>query len=443
MKAKLAALLIVLSWESVAADFAASGVKISFDAAFELAWREAPSLQVARHRVDGADAQRQVGRATLLPQVSLFGQWSENELSYHGNAAFQDVSYPGERYGVQVRQALLNMSSLSEFRRLKVLYQRSEDELRVAEIELFSLLLENFLEILLVEATLNHLSTEYDALIQQQMQATALYEKKLLPVTQLLETQSRVESLAADLIDARGNLAIAKENLAQLVGDRGIEPLPATESIVLLSRFASIADLVEAALTNNPSVAVAESSVEAAQRALDREKGKWAPNVDVSYVYQQSDVGFDNLSSPKRDTSSVSLEVSYPLFEGGAGLARLRSAKVDLRVAEADLQAQKSAIEASARTAWVKFEATTERVVAAKNLIRTAETNTDAAKKALQSGTGRVSDVLLALAQNTRAERDLTAAKFQYVLSWVLLELAAGTEPEAIVPGLSFALHGS
>ena len=83
------------------------------------------------------------------------------------------------------------------------------------------------------------------------------------------------------------------------------------------------------------------------------------------------------------------------------------------------------------------------RGFAAKNLIRTAETNTEAAKKALQAGTGRVSDVLIALAQNTRAERDLTAAKFQYVMSWVLLELAAGTQPEVIVPRLSFALHGS
>ena len=56
MKAKLAALLIALSCESVAADFADSGVKVSFEKAFELAWREAPSLQIARHRVDGADA---------------------------------------------------------------------------------------------------------------------------------------------------------------------------------------------------------------------------------------------------------------------------------------------------------------------------------------------------------------------------------------------------
>ena len=127
--------------------------------------------------MDGADAQRQIGRATLLPQVSLFGQWSENELSYHGNTAFQDVSYPGERFGVQVRQALLNIPNLSEFRRLNVLYERSEDELRVVEIELFSLLLEDFLEILLAEATLNHLSTEYDALIEQQMQAL-LFTKK-------------------------------------------------------------------------------------------------------------------------------------------------------------------------------------------------------------------------------------------------------------------------
>ena len=43
-----------------------------------------------------------------------------------------------------------------------------------------------------------------------------------LPVTQLLETQTRADSIWADTVDAKGKALIARERLTQLVGRSGI-----------------------------------------------------------------------------------------------------------------------------------------------------------------------------------------------------------------------------
>ena len=81
-------------------------------------------------------------------------------------------------------------------------------------------------------------------------------------------------------------------------------------------------------------------------------------------------------------------------------------------------------------------------MLASRQAVITSETNLDATKKAVQAGTARLTDVLLALALKTRAQRDLTEARFQRAMSWLELELSTGADPVALAPRLSKALHG-
>ena len=114
---------------------------------------------------------------------------------------------------------------------------------------------------------------------------------------------------------------------------------------------------------------------------------------------------------------SYSISMRYPLFEGGGGSARLRGAWAEFYSAQQQLEAAKRAASGRARAAWVNLESATERVQATRQAVKTAETNLDASRKAVQAGTARVTDVLLALAQNTRAKRDLNEAGFS--AQWV------------------------
>ena len=51
------------------------------------------------------------------------------------------------------------------------------------------------------------------------------------------------------------------------------------------------------------------------------------------------------------------------------------------------------------------------------------------ASRRRRAGTARVSDVLLALARNTRTQRDLSEAKFQKAMAWLEVELATEATP--------------
>ena len=328
-----------------------------------------------------------------------------------------------------------------ELSRLDLVYQQSQEEFHVAERELISLLVQTYLKVLLAESELISYETELLALQTQQAESNALYKKKLVPVTDILEIQSRVDALVADVTMAVGEVAVAREELYQLTGQRNVDLVPVNDLVTLIASPGSIEEAAVAGVINSPAVSAAEKAVSAAQKGVDRERGSWIPQVDLTYVYQTADVGFDNLRTPSRDTSTVAIGFNYPLFEGGAKLARLRGARAEYSSAKIRLEAEKKRTESRARSAWLNSEATAKRVVAARKAVISAQTHLDASNKAMRLGTTTATEVLIALSQSTKANKDYLRARFQYIQGWVELELAIGTNPQHLALTLSEALH--
>ena len=315
--------------------------ELSLDEAFQLSIKNAPEIQLARLQIEGASAQKDEARSKLFPQASIFGQWSKNELSYETRlAGFSDNDYYGQRYGVSVRQALLAVSDGVELGRQNLLVQLSRDEFRLAEAQLLQEVLGAFLEILAADEEVSLLTSELAAVKTQLLESKALYAKKLLSVVEVLETENRRDTLRAELVMAEGQAKVAREALSILTGLRGGEPRDVYENISLLSRYGHPDDVVATAIASDPAVAAAETSVEVAEQAVLREKSRWIPDVSLIYNYQNSDVGFDNLSSPPRDTSTFAIDFRYPLFEGGAKFARVRGASAEYQSALTSLRAQ-------------------------------------------------------------------------------------------------------
>ena len=410
---------------------------------YQIARKTDPALAIARYRVEGADAKKDVAQGKMFPQISLFGEWSENEVRYEGTALNQIPSqlYPGERYGLQMRSPVFNVRSFREYERQNALVDQSEQELAVAETELLLSVTQAYLTVLLAEESVQQLQSEVTALERQLEEANALYERSLLPVTQVLETQTRVDSLRADAVNARGQAAIARERLTQLTGLRDVTLRPIQDRVALVTAIGNAEEAAVLAAEFDPATAAAQQAVNAARKGIDREKGSWWPEIDFVYSTQYSDVGFDNLTSPPRTSESISLSMRYPLFEGGAGAARLRGAWAEFYSAQQQLEAARRQASSRARAAWLNLETATERVEAARQAVKTAAVNVDASRKSVKAGTARVTDVLLALAQSTRAQRNLSEARAQRALGWLELEIATGSDPFALAPRFSGALH--
>lgn len=436
------ALQLVLSVSPLMANPSSTSDAMSLEAVYLLAVEQAPSLAIARYRLESAEAQSAEARGAVLPQLSLFGEWSENTVTYEGPLAalYGEQDYPGERYGFQVRQTLFNMSRFREIQRRDSLYDRTESDLAQVEIELLARVTDAYLTVLISEDTVKQFQVESEALTGQLEEAEALYARALTPLTQVLETRTRSETVRADLIEAEGEAAIAKERLTELIGVRNFDLMEVSKDVVLPVTVATVDQAVVEALRNSPAVAAAKEEVVAAEFGVKREKGSWWPEVSLIFNHQYSDVGFDNLTAPPRNTESVSISVSYPLLQGGAGAARIRGAWAEYYVAKQELEGTQREVETQTRSAWVRLSAANKRVKAAQQALESADVNVLATRKSVRAGTARVTDVLFALAQRTRAQRDRFLAEQQRVMAWLELELVTGSAPQGIAAMLSDAL---
>ena len=259
---------------------APSSAALSLEAAYQLA-TDQRVLAIAQYRVDSAEAQMAEARGAVLPQLSLFGEWSENNLRYDGalGALYDDQDYPGERYGFQARQTLFNMSQFRELQRRDALFDRSGSDLAQAEIELLAQVTDAYITVLVADNTVSQFQVESEALEKQLAEAQALYSRALIPLTQVLETQTRSETVKADLIEAEGGAAIARERLTELIGVRDFELMDIAEEVSLTARMVTAEQAVAEALLNSPAVAAAEDSADAAEFGIKREQGSWLPEV--------------------------------------------------------------------------------------------------------------------------------------------------------------------
>ena len=439
---RILALIFVVSLTAFASSVRAENYK--FLELYELAREKDPSLGFFRSQLDGARAQRDVSRGQMFPQLSVFGDWSENKVRYENTELGQipTQEYPGERYGLQLKAPLFSMRAWREYERRSALVGQSQEELVFAETELLGSLVKAYLEVLLADETSLALDAELVALQAEVTQAEALFDRSLIPVTAVLEAKTRLDALSADVIEASGQAQIAREALVQIVGIRNIEPSAVASKILLSTPISSPDSAAELALKFDSNVASKEEAVLAARKGIAREKGSWLPEVDFLYTSQYSDVGFDNLVSPPRSSESYSISFRYPIFEGGSGSARLRGAWAEFYAAQHKLEEARRSAVGRARAAWLGLDAATERVSATQVALKTAEINLEAASKAVKLGSARVSDVLLALAQRTRAKRTLNKARFERAMAWLELELAIGSDPGALAPQFSTALHG-
>ncbi len=437
-------LLLALSFLAAFSSSASGSValkQVSFLEAHDLAKNYAPELSIAQYDLERASANSSIAMGRILPQVGMFGQWSSNNLDYEQGALFPDQSYPGKRYGIQLTQALLRASDGLEVARLKALTELSAEQLAVAENKLLSSLIEAFLGVLLAQSQKSAADSEVAAVIQREAEASALYEKQLLPVTQLFETRSRLHTVKADATSADVNAEIALEKLSLFTGQR-VMPKSILPTFSLFSTISSADDAATLAVSYSDRISAAEKALRAAELAVSRERATWIPNVDVSISYQHSDIGFDNLSAPARNTSIVSVGFNYPLFEGGARFARIQKAKAELGASRVKLEAEIRESVTRAKAGWLNLKGLEERLTSARSAFEAAQANVDATTEAVRAGIATFSDSLMTLAQRTAAETTYNEAKFLYVMGWVELQLAVGTNPDIIVPKLSQVLHG-
>jgi len=233
-------------------------------------------------------------------------------------------------------------------------------------------------------------------------------------------TQARLEVLRQDLA-----LKVARLQLGRRVGRDGAVDAQVTDSMLPPDLHYTDEQLIKLALEQAPQYREARALTRSASYALKGTKGGYLPTFNLTGGFTEYDSRFPPSG---QGVGSVSLVVSWPLWDRGQREIAVQQAKTNLNVARAvsaDLERAAARDVTQAAEAYrISHEAvnlTQLQLVAAQETFRVQELR-------YKSGANTILDLLEAQFQLTRAESEAVQSIYALYLSLAGLEAITGQQ---------------
>lgn len=384
---------------------------------------EDPRILAAYARAQADKDRQREALGGLLPQISAntsFGRSTRDD----DNAR---TSYDTERYSLNLTQHLYNKTAWENYQKFKSLARQGESEAEDVHAEATVDLAQRYFVALAAEDELELVMAERRATQRNLDRIKALYEKQMAMITDVLDLQARVDALAASELEARNQVEISRQELAELVGRPVKENLSRIrEDTQLRTPSESLDVWIERAIANNPALKSRESALAAANAALRGGKGGHYPSLSLSLSAIRSDAGFDNNQATRYDNYTASIGVQVPIYSGGATSARARALYGDMTSAEQELESMRRQVVKETTSAYLTANSSVERIRASYNALGSAEKSTIAAERGFQFGVVNAVDVLTSVQNEFKARRDLLKAQYDFITNLLVLNRWSG-----------------
>ncbi len=256
----------------------------------------------------------------------------------------------------------------------------------------------------------------HEAMVEQQIAVGALAPAARL---QAALASSRA---ARDRATADARRQVAERVLSALTGLPESEPLELPEAAPLPWPDAEAA--TAAALDHRPELRAAALQVEMAKTARAAHLAGWAPIIQGRFTESYSqNTGF----AGRNWLWNAGIQLSWPLWDGGARLADTRDAGSQLHIAEANLSRLRDDTRTEVVRAWQEHQRATAALVAVAREVELATENLRIAELSLSVGNATFQDVEDARLGLIAAQLGQAQERMNLHLAHTALRLVTGT----------------
>ncbi len=410
---------------------------LSLQQAFQNALRTDPSILAAEQALLAGREKGVQGDALLMPQVSLgasvtgisshaYSNWPEPAAAL---VAPDSSGHVGEA-AIKVLQPLYNATYSASKQQLRSQTAGAEIRWTAAVRDLCKRVAESYLAVLSAQENLRVSQAEEATLAEQRERAQARFEVGSGRVTDLQEAQARHDGTVAKLIGARSALALRQAQFQSLTGASAqgladlarVSRLPAPAPDLLR-------DWQRKGLERSPYVQSKRIELDVARQEVGKYRLASRPTLDLVGAYTAKGKGGDLsplVAADRERTASVGLQLSIPLYTGGALDSREREALAKMRQAEQELAGAQQDVQLQIHDAYLALHTGLARVQALQRAQDSSQSALDATVLGRDLGLRSQPDVLDAQQRFYAAQLDASQARIDVLLAQVRLAWAAG-----------------
>lgn len=226
------------------------------------------------------------------------------------------------------------------------------------------------------------------------------------------------------LITAQTQLATAEANLGRVIGREGRVRATADPALFQVRAQLDTASLRGEALANAPTVQTSIANTEAAQASLAASKAAYWPSLSLSGSNQFS--GASRNDYEIFQSRSLSLSLSWPLFNRFNREQSIRNQASALDVAQANLGETRRQVLASLTTRLAELYAAETRIEITVISVEAATEDLRVQQERYRLGLATIVDLLTAQESLNQAEVDAVNARFDYLRAKAQIETLIG-----------------
>jgi outer membrane protein TolC len=273
------------------------------------------SIINSRYEIQSTEFDKDISSAFFYPTINANANttWNESDVR---SLQPSNQNYNSNGYTLSVSQTLLDVSRYNT-------YRESELDVQISKLQHDKLVndtvvevVDNYFSYLKFHAQRKATDAQYRSSESRLKQVTRNNELGNLPKTDVYETQARKNTTSKQISDINKQINLS---LNQLQSTSQTQVVPSFD-VALNNQYLPISDSEKAQLKGklveaNFDIAIAKSLLDKSKRTLSKSRSDFYPTLQASANYEYEDSNRDN---SKTDTTTYSLTVDLPIFEGGS-----------------------------------------------------------------------------------------------------------------------------
>jgi len=240
--------------------------------------------------------------------------------------------------------------------------------------------------------------------------------------TDVAQSEAQLAAGQSTMHSAESVLMTTRANYKRIIGVEPANLAPASSVDRLAPSTLNAA--VAAGTAQNPSVTAALYGVDVAQLQVKIAEGALWPTLTGQYNIQQE--LFSQITTPKQFTDTVMLNLSVPIYQGGAEYSAIRLNKETLDQQRLNVDQVRDQIQANVVQAWGQLQAAKAQVEATTRQNDAAERALTGVRNEAIAGQRTTQDVLNAEQALVNARQNLIVAQHDRVVASYSLLSAVG-----------------
>jgi outer membrane protein len=400
----------------------------------------------ARAAVEAGREKLPQGRSGLLPTIGLAANTTWNDVdSTRRTAGATEVNtkYNNNGWTVSLTQPLFRWQNWVAYTQSELAVAQAEAQFGLARQELIVRAAQAYFDVLLAQDTLAVSRAQKVSIAEQLESAKRNFEVGTTTITDTHEAQARYDLTSAQEIAADNDLTVKRQVLRSVIG-KVPEGLKNLKTGVQMARPQpdDINKWVEMAETASASVQIYQALFEIATREVEKQRAGHYPTLDLVATRGRSSATNSTTLGVGSDSnaSTIGLQLTIPIFAGGAVMSKDREAVALKEKAGADLESARRTAALNARQAYLGVSAGLAQVKAYEAALTSSQSALDSNKLGYEVGVRINIDVLNAQSQLYDTRQKLAKARLDTLAALLKLKAAAGSLGEDDVAAINSLL---